>query len=149
MDDGAMTDTDITHLRALAEAGRQARVVPTLRASDLARTADFYRNLGFTVESFDLDAEPPHTNVGRDGIYLFYFAGPDYGAPPGTPSPTPTLSGSIYIFPDNVDALAEEWCGKVPFVWGPATTHYGMYEFGINDPDGYHLAFAERRYVPR
>jgi hypothetical protein len=33
----------------------------------------------------------------------------------------------------------------VPFLWGPELMPYGLYEFGIADPDGYHLAFAERR----
>jgi hypothetical protein len=55
------------------------------------------------------------------------------------------LSGTIYVFPDSVDALAEEWRGSVDFVWGPDLMPYGLYEFGIADPDGYHFSFAERR----
>ena len=55
------------------------------------------------------------------------------------------MSGTIYFFPDSVDVLAEEWRDKVEFLWGPELMPYGLYEFGIADPDGYLLAFAERR----
>jgi hypothetical protein len=49
------------------------------------------------------------------------------------------------VFPESVDALAREWAGHVTFQWGPEQMPYGLYEFGIVDPDGYDLAFAERR----
>lgn len=136
-----MTNTELGRLRALAEAGRRTRVVPTLLSADLARTHAFYVNLGFTAETVDSDELPP-TRQGfeRDGNYLFFYT----QAPHGTPA-TPQLSGTIYFFPDSVDVLAEEWRGRVPFLWGPELMPYGLYEFGIADPDGYHLAFAERR----
>jgi hypothetical protein len=136
-----MRDSELVQLRALAEAGRRARVVPALLSTDIRRTSAFYADLGFTTEMPDAIAESPaRLGFERNGIYLFYFT----EAPPGTRD-TPALSGTIYIFPESVDALAEEWNGKVPFVWGPELMPYGLYEFGITDPDGYHLAFAERR----
>jgi hypothetical protein len=135
-----MPNSELVHLRALAEAGRRARVVPALLSTDLRRTSAFYLSLGFTAETVDDDAEAP-TRLGfeRSGSYLWFFT----EALSGTPV-TPALSGTIYIFPESVDALAEEWRGKVPFAWGPELMPYGLYEFGIVDPDGYHLAFAER-----
>jgi hypothetical protein len=45
--------------------------------------------------------------------------------------------------PTAVAALAEELRGRVEFAWGPEVMDYGMYEFGIQDPDGYYLAFTE------
>ena len=56
------------------------------------------------------------------------------------------MSGMIYIFAGSVDAFAAEWRGKVEFLWGPELMPYGLYEFGFADPDGYCLAFAERRH---
>lgn len=135
---------DLSYLKAMAVAGRRTRVVPALLSTDLARTAAFYTNLGFTPEWPDGTARPSHRlGFERDGIYLFFF-----DEPIGTAS-TPALSGTIYVFPESVDALVEEWCGKVPFLWGPELMPYGLYEFGIVDPDGYTLAFAERRTSPR
>lgn len=142
-----MTNTELGRLRALAEAGRRTRVVPTLLSADLSRTRAFYLDLGFTAETVDDDQVDgvPLTRQGfeRDGNYLFFYTQP----PPGT-STTPRLSGTIYFFPDSVDLLAREWRDRVPFLWGPELMPYGLYEFGITDPDGYHLAFAERR-TPR
>ena len=62
--------------------------------------------------------------------------------PRGTP-PMPVCSGTFYIYPANVDALADELRGKIPFAWVPEVMDYGMLEFGIQDPNGYHVAFTE------
>ena len=35
------------------------------------------------------------------------------------------------------------WRDAVDFAWGPEQMPYGQYEFGIEDPNGYFLAFAE------
>ncbi len=116
------------------------RLVPALLAGDLARTADFYTSLGFTTEYPD-GPNPPHHRlaVHRDGVTLFFTDRPT------ATGQTPALSGTLYIFPDSVDALAAKWRDTIPFLWGPELMPYGLYEFGITDPDGYHLAFAERR----
>jgi hypothetical protein len=63
-------------------------------------------------------------------------------APMGTPR-EPICSGTFYVFPDNVTALAEEFRGKVDFAWGPEVMDYGMREFAVQDPNGYFIAFAE------
>jgi len=131
-----MTDNELSQLLALAEAGRRSRVVPALLSGDLARTEAFYVRLGFTAESVGAGRR----GFERDGHYLFFHAEPPHGTPA-----TPTMSGTIYLFPDSVDELAREWRGKVEFLWGPELMPYGLYEFGIADPDGYLLAFAERR----
>lgn len=135
-----MTNTELGRLRALAEAGRRTRVVPTLLSADLSRTRAFYLDLGFTAETVDDDDPPTRQGFERDGNYLFFYTQPPHGTPT-----TPQLSGTIYFFPDSVDLLAREWRDRVPFLWGPELMPYGLYEFGITDPDGYHLAFAERR----
>ena len=53
------------------------------------------------------------------------------------------MSGTLYLYPDNVDALADELRGKVAFAWGPETMDYGMREFAVQDPNGYYIAFTE------
>lgn len=37
----------------------------------------------------------------------------------------------------------EELRGKIDFAWGPEVMEYGMREFGVQDPNGYYLAFTE------
>ena len=119
------------------------RVVPSLLSADLQRTAAFYRGLGFRVERPDGTEPARRLGLQRDGIYLFFFDEPI------GPVREPVMSGTIYVFPESVDDLAREWRGKVAFAWGPELMPYGLYEFGIRDPDGYHLAFAERRAPSR
>ena len=131
-----MTDNELAQLLALAEAGRRSRVVPALLSGDLDRTEEFYVRLGFTAEAVGAGRR----GFERDGHYLFFHDDPPHGTPV-----TPTMSGTVYFFPDSVDELAEEWRGEVEFLWGPELMPYGLYEFGIADPDGYLLAFAERR----
>ena len=60
----------------------------------------------------------------------------------GTPG-TPVFSGTLYVFPENVTALANEYRDKVEFAWGPEVMDYGMREFAVQDPNGYFLAFSE------
>jgi catechol 2,3-dioxygenase-like lactoylglutathione lyase family enzyme len=131
---------NLSYLKAMAEAGRRTRVVPALLSADLARSQAFYSRLGFKTEYPDYASQRPRRlGFERDGIYLFFYDEP-IGA-----HKSPVMSGTIYVFPESVDALAAEWRDKVSFIWGPELMPYGLYEFGIADPDGYHLAFAERR----
>jgi hypothetical protein len=47
------------------------------------------------------------------------------------------------VYPSSVAALADELRDKIDFAWGPEVMDYGMLEFGVQDPNGYFLAFAE------
>jgi hypothetical protein len=58
-------------------------------------------------------ADPKWAEVKRDGVTLRFHSEP----PHGTPTP-PVCSGTFYIFPDDVEALAAEWRGRVEFAWG-------------------------------
>ena len=49
----------------------------------------------------------------------------------------------LYIPCTDLDALAERVRASVPLEWGPETKDYGMREFGVRDPNGYLLVFAE------
>ena len=121
---------------------KDAQVVPALLSGDLARTIAFYTALGFDVDRASMDADPPRRlALQRDGFSLFFFSEP-VGA-----VREPALSGTIYVFGESVDALAREWEGRVSFAWGPELMPYGLYELAITDPDGYHIAFAERHHA--
>ena len=74
----------------------------------------------------------------RDGVVLQFHT----EAPCGTPT-APICSGTFYFYPEDVGELADELRGKVEFAWGPEVMEYGMREFGVQDPNGYYLAFTE------
>ena len=113
--------------------------VPALLVTDIQRTLAFYRALGFTVSGFSPDEKAPSwVEVHRNDMVLQFHTEPSRGMPQ-----TPVCSGTFYFLVDDVMGLAEEWGDTVTFAWGPELMDYGLHEFGVKDPDGYFLAFAE------
>ena len=121
--------------------------VPMLEVRDLRASIDFYTNtLGFRLQaSWGHDpAQPTWASLshGPATMMLTQIVPHDLGDGAGEHSHDPALSGAIYLYPDDVDALAKELDGKVPFEWGPQTMVYEMREVAIRDPDGYLLIFG-------
>jgi catechol 2,3-dioxygenase-like lactoylglutathione lyase family enzyme len=115
------------------------RLVPALLVRDMRETLAFYENLGFAVTGcFPDHSVPTWAEVTRDAVVLQFHTEPPHGTPT-----QPICSGTFYIFPESVPKLADELKGKVEFAWGPEVMPYGMREFGVQDPDGYFIAFAE------
>lgn len=115
------------------------RLVPALLVRNMAETLAFYRRLGFeTTDWHPSEAEATWAQVRRDGVTLQFHT----EAPEGTP-PEPVCSGTFYLYPTSVTRLADELRGRVDFAWGPEVMEYGQREFGVRDPNGYYLAFAE------
>lgn len=116
------------------------RVVPALLVKDMSETLAFYRKLGFELSGCHPDQHnPAWAEVQRDGAVLQFHTEP----PCGTRS-EPVFTGTLYFYPESVDALADELRTKVEFAWGPDVMVYGMKEFAVQDPDGYYLAFTEK-----
>ena len=114
------------------------RLVPALLVRDMAETLEFYGRLGFKLTGCHPIGKPTWAEVCRDSVTLQFHTQP----PRGTPT-TPVFSGTLYVFPESVTALADEYHGKVEFAWGPEVMDYGMREFAVQDPNGYFLAFSE------
>jgi catechol 2,3-dioxygenase-like lactoylglutathione lyase family enzyme len=115
------------------------RLVPALLVNDLPESLAFYRKLGFEVTGCHPDPERPlWAEVERDGVALQFHTEPACGTPH-----KPVCSGTFYFFPEDVRALAAEFRDQVPFAWGPEVMEYGMRDFGVQDPNGYYLAFTE------
>ena len=120
--------------------------VPMLEVADLQETMRFYVDvLGFTCQgTWGHDADNPSWCSLRLGAatLMFTWSPPHDHGDGDVHSHEPALSGSIYCYPDDVDALAAELEGKVTFEFGPQTMIYGMREFGVRDPNGYMLIFG-------
>lgn len=117
------------------------RVLPCLLVSNMRRALDFYVDtLGFTQTGYyPIESEPIRTEVRRDDVAIILYTEAVHGR-----DEAPAFTGALYIFPEDIDPLADELRGKVPFAWGPKETEFGIREFAIRDPDGYALVFAER-----
>ena len=115
------------------------RLVPALLVKNMGETLAFYRKLGFELTGAHPDPkDATWAEVARDGVVLQFHTEPPHGTPP-----QPVCSGTFYFYPENVRDLADELRGKVAFAWGPEVMEYGMREFGVQDPNGYYLAFTE------
>jgi catechol 2,3-dioxygenase-like lactoylglutathione lyase family enzyme len=112
--------------------------MPVLRVSDLQRSIDWYVGvLGFHASDRSTDD--------GDGEYCFIRAGEtevllSTGSHLGGP---PSFTGTLYFRVVGVDALYARVRDRVELVWPLERQDYGTREFGIRDPDGYVLAFAE------
>ena len=104
----------------------------------MAETLEFYRRLGFKLTGCHPIGKPTWAEVCRDSVTLQFHTEPPHGTPT-----MPVFSGTLYVFPESVTALADEYRGKVEFAWGPEVMDYGMREFAVQDPNGYFLAFSE------
>ena len=115
------------------------QLVPALLVRDMRETLAFYQKLGFTVIGCHPNTDTATwAEIRRDSVVLQFHT----EAPHGTPS-QPVCSGTFYVFPESVQALADELRGQIEFAWGPEVMDYGMREFGVQDPNGYFMAFAE------
>jgi hypothetical protein len=53
------------------------------------------------------------------------------------------MTGTLYFNGSGVGSLSESIKGRASVAWPLSEMEYGTREFGIKDPDGYTLAFAE------
>lgn len=123
----------------MAATNLKQRLVPALLVKDMSESLAFYRKFGFEVTGCHPDQErPTWAEVNRDGVVLQFHTDPPHGTPR-----EPICTGTFYFYPEDVRALAAEFCENVNFAWGPEVMDYGMREFGVRDPNGYYLAFTE------
>lgn len=128
-------------------------VTPNLIVADLDRSLRFYRDiLGFaTIATVPDDAPYVFAWVQRGNVSVFL------NAREGVAEDLPALAarpigGTNTLFvvieaesaQEGVDALHAELRGKVAVVMPLKTQFYGMREFGVEDPDGYVILFAQR-----
>ena len=120
------------------------QLVPALLVRDMRETVAFYQKLGFSVTGCYPDSNTATwAEVRRDSVVLQFHTEPPHGTPP-----QPVCSGTFYVFPESVQALADELRGQIEFAWGPEVMDYGMREFGVQDPNGYFMAFTEPAQAP-
>ena len=122
-------------------------VRPFLGVSDVQATAEWYRDvLGFEIGDH---LEGPGGTWAwvsvRNGVVGFMFN--EHHTHDDDPTadhvhPLPTLTGSLYVNVDDVDALATAIGTKAAIEYGPADQPHGMREVGLVDPNGYYLVFG-------
>ncbi len=125
-------------------------VIPNLIVADIDRSTAFYRDaLEFAVVTTVPDVKPfvfVWLQRGPVSVFLNTAEGthiPELARPSaGTATMFVTLEAENAA--KGVDALFEAVKDKARVVMPLTTQFYGMREFGIVDPDGYILFFAQR-----
>ncbi len=108
-------------------------VVPLMRVLDLDESLGFYRDLlGFRLCWQEGDT----ASLEHGDAAVMLSTGANLGATPG-------FSGTFYFYPEDVVELWESLREQVTVEWPLQEMSYGTREFGIRDPNGYCLAFAE------
>jgi len=112
--------------------------MPVLRVGDLRRAVAFYRDvLGFEERTAHTDEHGAESVIlGWGPAELLLSTGTHLGG-------TPAFTGTLYLRLRGVDDLYARVKDRVTLVWPLEEQDYGTREFGVRDPDGYTLAFAE------
>lgn len=104
------------------------RVAAILPCTDLDRSQAFYERLGFR-----LTGDHPGYRILADGrgwhLHLRYQEPFELLAPPHNPF-------GLYLYVDDVDAVAERVRELIIEAGAPHLKPWGMYEFAVSDPDG-------------
>jgi catechol 2,3-dioxygenase-like lactoylglutathione lyase family enzyme len=128
-------------------------VVPNLIVSDIDRSTTFYRDvLGFTIVT-TVPEQAPFVFVWlqRDGVSVFLNAKtgvegdvPELVARPVGGTATLFITVEAATTAEGVDSLMAAIGPKAKVVMPLKDQFYGMREFGVEDPDGYVIFFAQR-----
>lgn len=121
----------MTKLRGLA---------PILETDDLEASVDYYESiLGFECGgTWPEEGKPCWASMRRGDVVIMLSS-----RNPSTKVAAPTLTGSIYLYPESVDDAWEELKDKAEVSYEIETFEYGMKEFGILDCNGYLLQFGQ------
>src|ERR1700691_2804988 len=118
--------------------GRLFSVAPGIPTTDMARTIEHYRRLGFTFSAPGSAGPPGEASFAigeRDGVSLHFALKPDHD-----PSRTATW---IYISVEDADELSAELdASGAGQGRTPRDTDYKMRELAHIDPDGNLLLFG-------
>jgi uncharacterized glyoxalase superfamily protein PhnB len=119
-------------------------VVPVFLVDDVAGTVAFYEQaLGFEVQ-FLYDDPPSYASVARDDAVINFSRSNPPGRRNSVTSQGDGNGTDVYLVVSDVDELYEDLKTKgVTVLLEPASYDYGMREFKIQDPNGYHLLFGE------
>jgi uncharacterized glyoxalase superfamily protein PhnB len=120
---------------------------PFLGVEDVQAAAEWYRDvLGFEIGDHleEPSGEWAWVSVRRGAVGIMFNEHHTHDDDPTVDHvhPPPTLTGSLYVNVDDVDAIAAEIGTKAMLEYGPADQPHGMRELGVVDPNGYFVVFG-------
>jgi uncharacterized glyoxalase superfamily protein PhnB len=128
-------------------------VTPNLVVSNVARSMAFYRDvLGFSVSATVPDGQGPYVFawMQRDGVAVFLNSQESVEEHQDLASRPIGGTATLFIVLEaddvasGVDGLFASVASRAKVMMPLKDQFYGMREFGIEDPDGYVIFFAQR-----
>lgn len=113
-----------------------------LLVEDVVRSAEWYKEkCGFVIEKYY--GEPPtFCIINRNGFYIMFAKCEKSKIVPNWKLVEKT--SNVYFWVDDVEAIYKEFISKDATIdYSLCIQPYGVKEFGINDPDGYDIAFGQ------
>ena len=112
--------------------------IPMLNVPSVASTVAWYQQLGFDVVKTNQDPgeEINWAFLRLGGVELMINAG-------GRVHDLHRRDVVIWLYTDDVDALYAQLQERVEIKEKPNDASYGVREFGIEDPNGFELMFAQ------
>lgn len=114
------------------------QVMPVLKVAQMEQALAFYTQiLGFSIVwQAPNDGGGENCMLSAGGTQLLLSTGAHLGE-------IPQFTGTLYFSMEGVSDFYHQIKDQVKLVWPLEEMPYGQIEFGIRDPDGYTLAFAE------
>ena len=113
------------------------KLTPMLETPDLAETISFYTEvLGFSCNN--RSDEMGWAHLSKDEVEIM-FSLPNAHRN----IPQPIMSGSLYLYTDQVEALWTNLKDRCAICYPLETFEYGMREFAVFDNNGYLLQFGQ------
>ena len=127
----------------MAERSRFTAIAPTFVVHDVAKTAEFYRDvLGFTNVSYF--ADPPVYAMVRRDIAEIHFGKPDGVEVSQSVTDIRRVGCDVYIWVSDINALFEELTASgADIVEGPVKRIYESTEVVIRDCNGLQIVFGD------
>ena len=128
-------------------------VTPNLVVRDVSRSLTFYRDvLGFSLVTTVPDAAPfAFAWMQRDGVSVFVNSleavrhdNAELGSRPIGGGNTLFITLEAATIAEGVDAMRAAIDGRARLVMELKDQFYGLREFGVEDPDGYVIFFAQQ-----
>jgi uncharacterized glyoxalase superfamily protein PhnB len=115
---------------------------PMLQVRDLRESIAFYTDvLGFKLDGTFPEDAPTWAGLTSGNARIMITALDAAAA-------QPSLTGVIYMYPDDVDAVWDRLKDVATVVEPIETRVYGMRDFSIRDPNGYMITFGQSVQSP-